>query len=109
MVIDGKSGKFLGEHFTFQLKTQDADQNGGLGYMTTSAAGEYGCVAIKCSADDALSDGVGKGDLKVFPGTKEAIKVPIVVQHGQEKSEGLKIVEGIRNMEIGERTDKMNE
>merc|ERR1719354_56989 len=82
MVIDGKSGKFLGEHFTFQLKTQDADQNGGLGYMTTSAAGEYGCVAIKCSADDALSDGVGKGDLKVFPGTKEASKVPIVVQHG---------------------------
>ena len=77
MVIDGKSGRFLGEHFRFQLKTQDADQDGGIGYVTASAAGDYGCVAIKCSADHCLSDGVGRGYLKVFPGTKEATEVPI--------------------------------
>ena len=77
MVIDGESGRFLGEHFRSQLKTQHADQNGGLGYVTASAAGDYGCVAIKCSADDSACDGVGRGYLKVFPGTKYATKIPI--------------------------------
>ena len=38
--------------FNFQMKTQDADQNGGLGHKNASAAGIRGCVAIKCSADD---------------------------------------------------------
>ena len=65
-----------------QFNTQDADQNGGLGHKTTSVAGEYRCIAIKCSADDScLFDGMGKGYLKVFSGTKIAIKIPIAVQH----------------------------
>ena len=34
------------------MKTQDADQNGGLGHKNASVAGIRGCVAIKCSADD---------------------------------------------------------
>ena len=80
MIIDGKYGRFLGDHYCFELKTQGADQNGGLGYKTASAVGEYGLVAIKCSADDCLSDGVGKGYLKVFSGTKIAIKIPIVLK-----------------------------
>ena len=77
MVIDAESGRFLSDLFNFQMKTQDADQNGGLGHKNASAAGIRGCLAIKCSADHCLSDGVGKGYLKVFAGTKEAIKVPV--------------------------------
>ena len=78
MIIDGATGRFQSDLFNFQLNTQDADQNGGLGHKTASAAGDCGCVAIKCSADDCLADGVGKGYLKVFSGTKEATKVPIL-------------------------------
>ena len=67
-MIDGKSGKCLDDLFGLQLRTQDADQNGGLGHKNASAAGMYGCLAIKCSADDCICDGKGKGYLKVpFP------------------------------------------
>ena len=47
-----ESGRFLCDRFNFQMKTQDADQNGGLGHKNASVAGIRGCVAIKCSADD---------------------------------------------------------
>ena len=103
IIIDGKYGRFMGDHYSFELNTQHADQNGGVGHKTASAAGDYGCVAIKCSADDSVSDGVGKGYLKVFLGTKIAIKIPIAVQHDQEKSEGLKI-----DVAVGEKQRLVN-
>ena len=68
MIIDGATGRFQGDLFSFELMTPD--QNGGLGYKTASAAGDYGCVAIKCSADNCATDGVGNGNLTVFSGTK---------------------------------------
>lgn len=51
MIIDCASGKCLGDHFSFQLFTEDADQNGGLGRKIASAAGMYECVAMQCSVD----------------------------------------------------------
>ena len=51
MIIDCASGKCLGDQFSFQLFTEDADQNGGLGHKIASAAGMYECVAMQCSVD----------------------------------------------------------
>ena len=54
-----------------------ADQNGGTGHMNASAAGLKGCLAIKCSEDICLTDGKGKGNMKVFSGTREPTYVPV--------------------------------
>ena len=73
-----QSVRFLSDLLNVQLKAQDAHQSGGLDHKNASSARIHGCVAIKCSADNFVSNGNGKGCLQVFSGTTEAIKVPIV-------------------------------
>ncbi len=80
LFIDGRSGDILADHYTLQLRTKDADQNGGIGHKQASAAGMKGCFAIKCSADSCSTDGKGCGNLKVFPGTKEPSLIPVMNQ-----------------------------
>ena len=75
--IDGSTGKILADRYKVDLRTRDADQNGGSKHVSASAAGKEGCLAIKCSEDCCLLDGVGKGELKVFSGTKTPTNVPV--------------------------------
>ena len=77
MFINGETGKILGVRFIVQLDTTEADHKGGTAHIHASAAGMYGCLVIKCSVDDCLTDGKGKGCLKVFSGTKDYLEVPI--------------------------------
>ena len=77
LFVDGQSGKIFANQYIIDLSTRFSDKNGGTGHRNASAAGIEGCLAIKCSEDSCLIDGKGKGDLKVFPGQKEAVKVPV--------------------------------
>ena len=79
MFIDGKTGLILADSFVLQLRTMYADQNGGTGHMQASAAGMQGCLAFKCSTDSCTNDGYGRGNVKVFAGTKSPRYVPIQV------------------------------
>lgn len=77
LFIDGESGKIMADGYFIDLRHRHADQNGGSGHKNASAAGAKGCLAIKCSEDSCLIDGKGKGELKIFPGTKKPTKVPV--------------------------------
>ena len=77
MFINGKNGKIEADRFIIDLKTRKADQNGGTGHKNASAVGMEGHLAIKCSEDICLTDGKGKGEMKVFSGTKEPTNVPV--------------------------------
>jgi len=78
LFVDGKTGKILANQFKVDLPTRNVDQGGGSKHMAASAAGMNGCLAVKCSEDCCLVDGNGKGDLKVFSGTKIPTDVPVI-------------------------------
>ena len=75
--INGMNGNIIAECCIIDLSIRDADQTGGTGHMNASAAGMKGCLAIKCPEDSCLTDGQGKGDMKVFSGTKDPTHVPV--------------------------------
>ena len=77
LYIDGETGRIMADGFIVELPTRNADQGGGTGHRNASAAGGYGCLAIKCSEDCCATDGKGKKDLKVFSGTKEPTMIPV--------------------------------
>ena len=77
LFINGKTGRIMAEKYKVDLLTRNADQNGGTGHKSASAAGAEGCVAFKCSEDSCATDGTGKGELKIFSGIKEPVKVLI--------------------------------
>ena len=77
LFINGKTGLIMAEKYKIDIPTRYADQNGGTGHKSASAVGAEGCLAMKCSEDSCVTDGTGKGELKIFSGTKEPIKVPI--------------------------------
>ena len=75
--VDGQTGMILADHFNLELRTEHADQRGGLGQKNASAAGMRGCLAIKTKKDSCQTDGVGKGQLVVFPGQKTPVRVDV--------------------------------
>jgi len=77
LFVEGTTGKILADHYKVDLYTRDADHNGGSKHVSASAIGMKGCLAIKCSEDCCMSNGRGKGELKVFPGTKLPVSVDV--------------------------------
>ena len=75
--INGKTGRIMADKYTVNISTRDADHNGGSRHKNASAAGMEGCLAFKCSEDSCAIDGTGKGELEIFSGTKEPVKVQI--------------------------------
>ena len=75
--VDGKTGYIISDGFFINISHKNADKGGGTGHRNASAAGEEGFLAIKCSEDCCATDGNGKENLKVFPGTKVPTMVPV--------------------------------
>ena len=75
--VDGETGFIVSDGFIIDIPTKNADKGGGTGHRNASAAGEEGFLAIKCPEDCCTTDGNGKENLKVFPGTKVPTTVPV--------------------------------
>ena len=78
MIIDGETGLIIACRFRFTKGLEQGDDSGGLKHKAASAIAQAGpCLAIKCSEDNCAVDGVGKGELKVFPAQKSPISVGV--------------------------------
>ena len=75
--MDGQTGRIISDHYKIDLPTKHADLKGGSKHASASAAGMYGCLAIKCSEDCCMDDGKGKGKLKIFSGVKAPESVEV--------------------------------
>eukprot|EP00931_Biecheleriopsis_adriatica_P040498 TRINITY_DN23209_c0_g1_i2.p1 TRINITY_DN23209_c0_g1~~TRINITY_DN23209_c0_g1_i2.p1 ORF type:complete len:161 (-),score=23.34 TRINITY_DN23209_c0_g1_i2:43-525(-) len=89
LIVDGSTGRILADSFAISsIGKGDASQ--GTKSQAASAIAQEGFFAVACSEDSCSVEGQIAGDLKIFPGTRECITIPVKhsAKAGETKTKG---------------------